>query len=129
MDADDLVDLFAQFGPVRLKRMFGGKGLFAGEVMIGYLGGDTIYLKTDEETRPAFVAEGCKPLTYQKHTGETIELSYYTVPDRLYDDPDEMAEWARRAEAIARHSPTAVRKQRRLAGARPARRRPANTAR
>lgn len=130
MDPDYLLDLFAQFGSIRLKRMFGGKGLFADEVMFGYLDGDVIYLKTDEETRAAFVAEGCEALAYQKRTGETIELSFYRVPDRLYDDPGEMAEWARRAEAVAQRSPAAVRKRQRASASRSrASRRPANTAR
>jgi hypothetical protein len=29
-------------------------------------------------------------------------LSYWRLPDRLYDDPDELAAWARAALAVAR---------------------------
>jgi DNA transformation protein len=106
-----LLDLFAQYGPIRIRRMFGSEGLFDGDVMIGFADEDIIYLKTDETTRPAFVAEGCKPFVYRKRNGDEIVMSYYRIPDRLYDDPEELADWARRAAAVAEKSPTVARKR------------------
>ncbi len=106
-----LLDLFSCYGPIRIRRMFGSEGLFTGDVMIGFADDDVIYLKTDEATRAAFVAEGCKPFVYRKHNGEEIVMSYYRIPDRLYDDPEELAEWARRAQAVAEASPTVARKR------------------
>ena len=35
---------------------------------------------------------------------EGVLTSYYELPDRLYDDPDELAEWARAALAAALRS-------------------------
>jgi DNA transformation protein and related proteins len=110
-DRSYLLDLFAQYGPIRLRRMFGSEGLFDGDVMIGFADEDIIYLKTDETTRQAFVAEGCKPFVYRKRNGEEIVMSYYRIPDRLYDDPDELADWARRAATVAQKSPTVARKR------------------
>ncbi len=108
---DRLLDLFAQYGPIRFKRMFGAEGLFDGDVMIGFAEDDIIYLKTDETTRPAFDAEGCKPFVYRKHAGEEIVMSYWRIPDRLYDDPEELADWARKAFAVANRSPTTAKKR------------------
>ncbi len=110
-DRSYLLDLFAQYGPIRFKRMFGAEGLFDGDLMFGFADDGVIYLKTDETTRPAFEAEGCKPFVYRKHTGEEIEMSYWRISDRLYDDPEELAQWARRAFAVATRSPTAVKKR------------------
>lgn len=110
-DRPYLLDLFGQFGPIRFRRMFGAEGLFAGELMFGFAQDDVIYLKTDEGTRPAYLAEGCKPFIYKKHNGEKIAMSYYPIPDRLYDDPEELAVWARRALAVAEKSPTAAKKR------------------
>lgn len=122
MDPAYLLDLFAQFGPVRIRRMFGMQGLFVADRMIGFAGDDVLYLKTDESTRAAYVEEGCQPFVYSKATGEEIVMSYYRIPDRLYDDPEELAAWARKAETVAGRTPTAQRKQRaalkRRAGAR-----------
>jgi DNA transformation protein len=43
---------------------------------------------------------------------EGILTSYYELPDRLYDDPEELADWARDAFAVALQSPTAQKKKR-----------------
>jgi len=108
-------DLFEQFGTVFARRMFGALGLFSGDVMVGIVIDDVIYLKTDEKTRPRFLAEGMEPFVYSKRTGEEIVLSYYTVPDRLYDEPEEFAEWVRAAYAVAERSPS-VQKKRGMTG-------------
>jgi DNA transformation protein and related proteins len=112
-------DLFSAFGAIQLRRLFGVAGVFAGETMIGLVVEDLIYLKTDEATRGPYLAEGCEPFTYEKRkSGEQVVMSYYAVPDRLYDDPEAFAEWARAAQAVAERSPTAVKKRRKIAGRR-----------
>jgi DNA transformation protein and related proteins len=93
-------DLFVEFGPIKLKRFFGGEGIYAGAVMIGMVFDDVIYFKTDEETRKAFVAEKRKPFTFEKG-GETVVTTWFSLPDRLYDDPEELAQWARAALKVA----------------------------
>ncbi len=101
-------DLFSEFGPIRLRRFFGGEGIYAGDVMIGMIFGDTIYFKTDEETRRPFVAEKCKPFSFVKRkSGETVVTTWFALPDRLYDEPDELADWARVALLVAKAAPAA----------------------
>jgi DNA transformation protein and related proteins len=108
-------DLFEHFGPVTARRMFGGEGLFSGEIMIGIAGdGDELFLKTDENTRPAYVEEGGRQFVFHMRSrpGEIALTSYYSVPARLYDDPEELAPWAKQANEIASQTETAKRKQR-----------------
>ena len=105
-------DLFASFGPIEAKRFFGGEGLYAGAVMIGMVFDDVVYLKTGDETRKAFVAENSKPFTFEKG-GKTVVTTWFALPDRLYDDPDELAAWARAALAVARAAPAAAKKPKR----------------
>lgn len=102
-------DLFIEFGPIKLKRFFGGEGIYAGDVMIAMVFDDVIYFKTDEETRKAFVAEKTKPFSFMKG-GERVVTTWFALPDRLYDDPDELAAWARAALKVAAASPTARKK-------------------
>ncbi|HWD28475.1 MAG TPA: TfoX/Sxy family protein [Rhizomicrobium sp.] len=110
-------DLFADFGPIRLRRFFGGEGIYAGDVMIGMVfNADTIYFKTDPDTRKAFDAEGSKPFTFQKG-GETVVTTWLSLPDRLYDETEELARWARAALAVAQAAPTAKKKARKAASA------------
>ena len=103
-------DLFREFGPIALKRFFGGEGIYSGDIMIGMIFGDIIYFKTDENTRKPFLAERTKPFTFKKGR-ETVVTGWYALPDRLYDDPDELAEWARAAYGVASASPTTTRKR------------------
>jgi len=79
--------------------------------------GDTIYFKTDEETIKAFRKEGSKPFTFKKRGVEIIETTWFALPERLYDDPEELAQWARDALRVARASPQAVKKARKAAEA------------
>jgi DNA transformation protein len=104
-------DLFQDFGPIALKRFFGGEGIYSGDVMIGMIFDERIYFKTDENTRRNFAVEKSKPFTFKKHsTGETVITTWFALPDRLYDDPDELAGWARAALDVASVAPTVKRK-------------------
>lgn len=120
-DPDRFDDLFASFGKIVVRRMFGGEGLFHDGLMFGLVDNERIFLKTSEESRERFVAEGSGPFTYQMKAGEGILTSYYELPDRLYDDPDELADWAHNAFAVARQSPTAKKKQQKSATVKPVR--------
>ena len=103
-------DLFAPFGRIALKRFFGGEGIYAGPTMIGMVFDDTIYFKTDDETRRAFTAEACRPFTFKKG-GETVVTGWFALPERLYDDPEELAVWARAALKTAEAAPAARKKR------------------
>ncbi len=93
-------DLFQEFGRITLRRMFGGEGIYAGEQIIGLVVDDRLYLKTTEGNRADYLAEGCKPFSFRR--GKKITAtSYYAVPERLLDEPEAFAQWARKAQAAA----------------------------
>ena len=66
MDAEFLRELFAEFGPVTVRRMFSGAGVYADGVIIALVIGDVLYLKADAATSARFAAEGCGPFEYQR---------------------------------------------------------------
>ncbi len=99
---DYLTELFTAFGLVKVRRMFGGAGLFVDGLMIGLVDDGTIYLKADEQTVPVFKRENLKPSSYKTKTGTHTLVSYWRMPERLYDDPDELARWAAQALEVAR---------------------------
>ena len=82
--------------------MFGGEGIFAGDLMIGIVVDEQIYLKVGDGNRADFEAEGSRPFTYTRgKERKATSLSYYTVPDRLLDDAEELGQWARKAHEVA----------------------------
>jgi DNA transformation protein len=97
-----IVDLFSIFGTVSVRRMFGGAGLYAEGTMFALLVDGVIYLKASDATIPAFEREGCAPFSYATKSGTRALISYWRMPERLYDDPDELATWAREALTVAR---------------------------
>lgn len=106
---DQIAELLDPIGPLRIRRMFSGAGIFDGEIMFALISDDTLYLKADETTRHGFEAEDQLPFSYDAK-GRTIALPYWRVPDRLLDEPDELRDWARTAIAVARRTATAKRK-------------------
>ncbi len=105
MDPDHLRDLFASFRPVTVRRMFGGAGLYADGVMFAlWSSGGTLYFKIDEHNEPDFVREGLPSFAPVMKSGKHAVMPYRQMPDRLYDDPDELAQWAARALAAAERS-------------------------
>ncbi len=96
-----LADLLSGFGPVSIRNMFGGAGVYANGVMFAILVDDTLYLKADEASAGAFAAEGKGPFTYRPKGRAAVAMSYWEIPERLLDDPDELIAWARRAHEVA----------------------------
>jgi DNA transformation protein len=97
------VDLLGSLGPVRARAMFGGHGIYCGDLMIGLVDDDEIFLKTDDETRPAFEAAGCRRWVYTGG-GRTMETSYFRPPDEAHEAPEDMEPWGRLALEAARRS-------------------------
>ena len=97
--------LFAPFGPVTVKRMFGGAGIWSDGLMLALEFDGAIFMRVDEASIPDFEREGSKPFVYPraKTPGRVgrASRSFWRLPERLYDDPDELAVWARRAHTIA----------------------------
>ena len=93
-------------GPVSIRRMFSGAGVFADGVMFALVSNDTLYFKADETTRADFEAEGMDAFTYATKGGRNTLISYWRAPERLFDEPDEMLAWARKALATAQRSGT-----------------------
>jgi len=98
---DHAVELLRASGPVRVKRMFGGWGIYRDEVFFALVMDDTLFLKVDAESAPEFDARGLPPFTFDKPSGETVVTSYRVAPEEALESPAEMAAWARLAYAAA----------------------------
>jgi DNA transformation protein len=108
LDAEFIQELFAQFRPVTVRRMFSGAGISIDGINFAILIRGVIYLKVDDETIPEFEREGSQPFTYtrSKAPRKPVSMSYWRLPERLYDDPEELSVWAERAFEIARRQKT-----------------------
>ena len=111
MDAEFLRDLFEGFRPVAVKSMFGGIGIYAEGLLFAIAFEEAIFLRVDEASIPDFERENSVPFVYplaKNHVGRPSR-HFWRLPERLYDDPDDLATWAERSLDIARRKKTAPR--------------------
>ncbi len=106
-------ELLSCLGPVKATRMFGGFGLAVDGMNVAIIAWETLFLKTNAETAPRFLAEGARPFEYEAR-GRTMSLHYHTPPDEALESPALMAPWARLAleAAVAARQPATRRKPR-----------------
>lgn len=96
MSDEDLMEIFAALGPVTIRRMFSGKGVYVDGVIVAIEYEDELRLKADVVSAPDFAAAGATQWTYHGHRGAVL-MPYWSIPEEAFDDPDLMNHWTRRA--------------------------------
>jgi DNA transformation protein len=104
MDREFLIDLFSDFGPVTIRKMFSGHGISADGTNFALSLRAGLFFRADEVTIPDFEAEGSKPFQYSTRAKTVLVNSYWELPARLFDDSEEFAQWARAALAAAQRA-------------------------
>lgn len=89
-----VLEALRDFGPVAVRRMFGGWGLYRDGAFFALIAGDTLYVKGDGENIPEMERASPGPFTFEKK-GETVTTHYYAVPEDAFEDRDVMTRWAR----------------------------------
>jgi DNA transformation protein len=104
MDREFLIDLFSDFGPVTIRRMFSGFGISADGVNFALALRAGLYFRADAQSIPQFEAEGSRPFQYQTRTRSVTVNSYWQLPARLFDDTEELSVWAKAALGAAQRA-------------------------
>lgn len=90
-------------GPVTVRSMFGGYGLFLEGLMLGLIADDVLYLKVDTQSKADFLQEGLQPFEYARN-GKPFAMSYFEAPESVFDDQEIMRDWASKAYEAALRS-------------------------
>ena len=93
MDAEGLKALFEPFGPVTVRRMFGGSGIYAEGLCFAIELKGEVFIKTDSLSRADFSAADSAPFTYVAK-GKSRPTSYWSLPTAAHEDDDELRRWA-----------------------------------
>jgi DNA transformation protein and related proteins len=101
-----VLDLLAPLGDVHSRAMFGGHGVYCGELFFALIAKNELFFKVDDTNRAEFEAEGLTPFTYQKQ-GKSQSMSYYRAPADAVDDSDVMLVWAKKGFAAAQRAAAA----------------------
>lgn len=87
--------------------MFGGVGIYSGDLFFAIMDNTNIWLKVGDLNRADFESLGLEPFRPDENRPET--MSYYPLPKGLIDNPMELKIWVDKALAVAE---SATRKRR-----------------
>jgi DNA transformation protein len=87
---------------VRGRSMFGGVGIYSGDLFFALIDDDTLYFKVDDSTRSDFESRNMEPFRPYGSDGEGMQ--YYCVPGEVLEDAEALGDWAERAIAVARRA-------------------------
>ncbi len=94
----------APLGPFRARQMFGGFGLYIDGMIFGLMARDQVFLKVDDQNRPAFESAGSAPFRYETARGETTITSYWRCPDAVLRDATKLQLWVTAALPASRRA-------------------------
>ena len=96
---DFVVEQLEGCGVISTKRMFGGVGIYCGEVFFALIDNDILYLKVDDVNRPDFVRAGSAP--FRPYGDDRATMQYYAVPANVIEDASALTQWGRKAISAA----------------------------
>ncbi len=92
--AEDVQNRLAEIGDIRLKKMFGGYGVFEEDKMFALIDSSgRLFFKVDDTTRARF-----EQAVSEKHA----RMPYFSVPGEVLGDDDLLEEWARISIGISK---------------------------
>ena len=91
---DYVLEQLAEAKGLKTRPMFGGYGLYIGQSFFGIVHKGSLYMRTDETSRPAYVKAGSRPFNPK---GKVELHCYYEVPADVLEDSEELLLWAKRA--------------------------------
>jgi DNA transformation protein len=99
---DGITDRLSGLEDIFSRAMFGGYGIYRRGVIFAIAHDGRLYLKVDEDTRPAFEARGMGP--FRPNERQTLK-TYYELPPEILADREALLSWARGAITAAQSSP------------------------
>jgi DNA transformation protein and related proteins len=89
---DYLRDLLDWLPQLRIKRMFGGAGLYSDDIFFAIADDGDLYLKADKESMVIYQKGGSEQFTYETK-GKLSRMNYWSVPAEVIEEPDALRRW------------------------------------
>lgn len=98
---DYILSALEPHGPIKSRAMFGGYGIYYGDVMFGLIAENVLYFKVDDTNRQDYLDHDSKPFAYSNGT-KTVSLPYYELPEEILNNYDELSKWIKKSSDIAK---------------------------
>ena len=96
---DFVMEQLEVVGNVSSRKMFGGVGIYIGDLFFALISSSTLYFKVDDSNRGDFEELGMKPFKPYKDKKEVMQ--YYEVPIDVLEDREQIEIWANKAIEVA----------------------------
>jgi len=106
---DFVLDQLARVPQLEHKAMFGGIGVYSGEIFFAIVAADELFFKVDDANRAAYEAAGSAP--FRPVADRPVSMSYWRVPIEVLEDPAELGVWAKDAIRAAMAAATKPRRK------------------
>lgn len=105
----DQLGLLDQLSFIKVKKMFGGAGLYYEGLIFGLLADDVLYFKVDDSNRGDYEEAGTA--AFQPFAHKPLVMPYYEVPAEIMENREQLADWAWKALAVSKNNPPKKSKQ------------------
>jgi len=89
-------------GNVIAKAMFGGHGIYQGDLMFGLVADGVLYLKVGEPNIKDYIQAGMKPFLYEAKNGKSISMSYWRLPEDVLESNEDLLKWVNKSIEVAK---------------------------
>lgn len=89
-----VLDVLDKIPGIRARGMFGGYGLYGEGTIFALIIGSSLFFKVNGATKEKYEKMGSHPFTYTHKDGKEVSVSYWLVPEELFDDPQKVVELA-----------------------------------
>ena len=101
----EIVDTFMSYllphGPITVKSMFGGYGIFFDGIIFASIIENELYFRTNEQLQVQFESRGGKQFIFESSGRRPVAMPYFTLPDVILKNPKELSKWIRQAYSIS----------------------------
>ena len=94
---DYILDLLLPLGNIKVRKMFGGYGIYQGGIFFAIISDNILYFKVGDNNRSLYEKHDSKPFSYEGKHGKIITMSYWEVPIDVLENPTQLALWVRDA--------------------------------
>jgi len=94
---DYIRELFLPLGELKDGQFFGGFAFKCGSKQFAMIMDNTLYFCVDAQSRLKYQELGLEPFSYATKKGRVKVKKYYAAPAELFEDPEQLIEWANEA--------------------------------
>ncbi len=107
---DYVLSYLESHGPIRSRAMFGGYGIYFGDVMFGLIAENILYFRVDDQNRLDYLAHDSKPFVYSAGP-KTVSLPYFELPEEILNNSEELDLWIKKSVDAAKRNKAASSKK------------------